>query len=50
MVSLDEYLSRHPADAPYLLKIDIDGYEMNVLRGAGYLKVALVGLESRDTP
>jgi biopolymer transport protein ExbD len=23
---------------------------MNVLRGAGYLKVALVGLESRDTP
>ena len=34
MVSLDEYLSRHPADAPYLLKIDIDGHEMNVLRGA----------------
>jgi len=23
---------------------------MNVLRGAGYLKVALVGLEARDTP
>src|SRR6202161_3169839 len=23
---------------------------MNLLRGAGYLKVALVGLESRDTP
>ncbi|MGA2942007.1 MAG: TonB system transport protein ExbD [Xanthobacteraceae bacterium] len=23
---------------------------MNVLRGAGYLRVALVGLESRDTP
>jgi FkbM family methyltransferase len=33
-VSLDDYLRANPADGPYLLKIDIDGYEMKVLQGA----------------
>jgi FkbM family methyltransferase len=35
MISLDDFLSTNPAAAPYLLKIDIDGHEMKVLRGAG---------------
>jgi len=34
MVSLDDYLRNHPSESPYLLKIDIDGHEMRVLRGA----------------
>ena len=33
-VSLDDYLSRHPHAAPYLLKIDVDGAELRILRGA----------------
>jgi FkbM family methyltransferase len=33
-VSLDDYLRENPAKPPYLLKIDIDGFEMKVLQGA----------------
>jgi FkbM family methyltransferase len=35
MVSLDDYLRDNPAEPPYFLKVDIDGHEMKVLRGAG---------------
>ena len=34
MVSLDDYLAKNPSCSPYFLKIDIDGQEMKVLRGA----------------
>jgi len=34
MVSLDDFLRANPSEPPYLLKIDIDGHEMKVLRGA----------------
>lgn len=34
MVSLDDYLRDNPAEPPYFLKVDIDGHEMKVLRGA----------------
>ena len=34
MVTLDGYLARNPQAEPYLLKIDVDGREMQVLQGA----------------
>ncbi len=34
MITLDGYLAREPAPGPYLLKIDVDGFELAVLRGA----------------
>jgi FkbM family methyltransferase len=34
MVTLDGFLSRYPQKTPYLLKIDVDGLEMSILRGA----------------
>jgi FkbM family methyltransferase len=33
-VTLDGYLSRNPAKAPFLVKIDVDGAELAVMRGA----------------
>jgi FkbM family methyltransferase len=33
-VCLDDYLRQNPVEPPYLLKIDIDGFEMKVLHGA----------------
>jgi FkbM family methyltransferase len=34
MITLDGYLARNPQRKPYLVKIDVDGYEMPVMRGA----------------
>jgi FkbM family methyltransferase len=33
-LTLDAYLAAHPAPGPYFLKVDIDGDELKVLRGA----------------
>lgn len=32
-VTLDGYLSRNPQRSPYLLKIDVDGFEMQIMKG-----------------
>ena len=32
-VSLDAFLEEHPVPAPYLLKIDVDGSESDIMRG-----------------
>lgn len=34
MITLDHYLAENPAPGPYFLKIDVDGVEADVLRGA----------------
>jgi FkbM family methyltransferase len=34
MVTLDHYLASNPVEGPFLLKVDIDGADMKVLRGA----------------
>lgn len=33
-VSLDDWIAEHPVAKPYLLKVDVDGGEIDVLRGA----------------
>lgn len=33
-VSLDDWIAEHPVAKPYLLKVDVDGGEIEVLRGA----------------
>jgi FkbM family methyltransferase len=34
MVTLDGHLSRHPQKPPYLVKLDVDGFELQVMQGA----------------
>src|SRR5262245_49796307 len=34
MVTLDGYLSRNPQRKPYLLKLDVDGFELQIMQGA----------------
>lgn len=33
MVTLDGYLSRHPQKPPHLVKLDVDGFELQVMQG-----------------
>jgi hypothetical protein len=34
MVTLDGYLLRHPQKPPYLVKLDVDGFELQIMQGA----------------
>jgi FkbM family methyltransferase len=33
-VTLDRYLLRHPQKPPYLVKLDVDGFELQIMQGA----------------